>query len=367
MARMSPPSGLLPLIKCSRPDLILLSSDGQQSYTWRLLLALHSPWVASLLVSSGVTDCGLSCLSLPASHASVQALIASLASPSSQPLPSNEVADLLRSNSDKAERGEKRAEVVNAKPDSRKESFFNEKGTSEQKGESNYFQDSWQEQSSAELKEEMDIEEGDFYDETDHSDLPEPNSFTCESVSEEVKINTDEEVGDHVVEILENVTNTGKTCVTCYVDWKYKFGCRKIKRSWMYFACDNRDGCPAKVVVRKSFSETTGAVSYHALKLMGGAHNHGEQVERVLVDHAKHKLRIIVTEKQEWREKTMKQIYLDFVDSFAANMEEERKSLFSVIFPSYEKMQPIMRNWKVSRTRLERAGKSKNTVHNPKY
>ena len=32
------------------------------------------------------------------------------------------------------------------------------------------------------------------------------------------------------------------------------------------------------------------------------------QAERVLVDYAKYKLRIIVTEKKEWREKTMKQV-----------------------------------------------------------
>jgi len=251
---MSPPGGLLPLIQCSRPDLILLSSDGQQSYTWRILLAIHSPWVGSLLVSSGVTDCGLSCLSLPASHASLQALLASLASPSSKPLPANEAADLLRINSDQAETGERRAEVVNDKLDLRKKSLFNQTWTSEQKGESSYYQ----EQSSAEVKQEMDIEEDDVYDQTDPSDIPEPNSFTCESVAEEVKANTDEEIGDHVVEILENITSTGKTTVTCYVDWKYKFGCRQTKRSWMYFGCDNRAGCPAKVVVRKSFSESGG-------------------------------------------------------------------------------------------------------------
>merc|ERR1719509_750596 len=144
---MSPPGGLLPLIQCSRPDLILLSSDGQQSYTWRILLAIHSPWVGSLLVSSGVTDCGLSCLSLPASHASLQALLASLASPSSKPLPANEAADLLRINSDQAETGERRAEVVNDKLDLRKKSLFNQTWTSEQKGESSYYQ----EQSSAEV------------------------------------------------------------------------------------------------------------------------------------------------------------------------------------------------------------------------
>ena len=63
----------------------------------------------------------------------------------------------------------------------------------------------------------------------------------------------------------------------------------------------------------------------------------------------------------------MKQVYLDFVDSFTADMEEEKKSLFSVIFPSYEKMQGSMATWKTARTRLEKAGKSKNLVHNLKY
>jgi len=34
-------------------------------------------------------------------------------------------------------------------------------------------------------------------------------------------------------------------------------------------------------------------------------------VERVLLDYAKYKLRIIVTEKKEWREKTMKQVCIE--------------------------------------------------------
>jgi len=137
-----------------------------------------------------------------------------------------------------------------------------------------------------------------------------------------------------------------------------------LKGNIIYFHCVERDVCPARAVVRKSFSTSTGSVTYQALKLMGGAHNHGEQAERVLVDYAKYKLRIIVTEKKEWREKTMKQVYLDFVDSFTADMEEERKSLFSVIFPSYEKMQDNMRKWKKGRTRLEKEGNSKSLVRN---
>jgi len=140
--------------------------------------------------------------------------------------------------------------------------------------------------------------------------------------------------------------------------------CRETKKSSLYFGCESRQGCSARVLARKTFSESTGSVTYQALKLMGGAHNHGEQAERVLVDYAKYKLRIIVTEKKEWREKTMKQVYLDFVDSFTADMEEERKSLFSVIFPSYEKMQDNMRKWKKGRTRLEKEGNSKSLVRN---
>ena len=54
------------------------------------------------------------------------------------------------------------------------------------------------------------------------------------------------------------------------------------------------------------------------------------------------------------------------MDSFTAEMEEERKSLFSVIFPSFEKMQDSMRKWKLARTRLERDRKSKNLVSNMK-
>ena len=151
-----------------------------------------------------MTDCGLSCLSIPAPHTEVQALLASLAS--HKPPSANKAASLLRIKTDKLSRGgEKETEDVNAEPPKPNQSFFQEKEPSELKLDSSFCQ----EQTAAEVKEEMDIEENDYYDEVENSDLPEPATFTCESVrEEEVKINTDEEIGDHVVEILENITNT---------------------------------------------------------------------------------------------------------------------------------------------------------------
>jgi hypothetical protein len=73
-------ASLLPLVRCSRPDLVIVSSEGRESYSWRLLLALHSPLAARLLADSSPTDGTISSLALPSvPHAAVQAMLACLA------------------------------------------------------------------------------------------------------------------------------------------------------------------------------------------------------------------------------------------------------------------------------------------------
>jgi len=57
------------------------------------------------------------------------------------------------------------------------------------------------------------------------------------------------------------------------------FSIKSSQKDNLYFSCrEKKNSCTAIVLVKKTFCELSGAVTYQALKLMGGAHNHGEQV-----------------------------------------------------------------------------------------
>ena len=92
----------------------------------------------------------------------------------------------------------------------------------------------------------------------------------------------------------------------------------------------------------------SGRPKYQATKLTGGPHNHPEKYEKVLLDFARHQLKVLVAERQEWRRKTYKQIYTDFVQDFSSNLDEEKKSLFFVVFPPYQAIETMMIRWKRS-------------------
>ena len=164
----------------------------------------------------------------------------------------------------------------------------------------------------------------------------------------------EEEVGDREVQFIEKRLNTGRKTLVAYMDWKYQYNCKERKATgWMSFACvaglqqkSSPDRCRAHLTVRQT-REGEGVV-YRAEKLTGGPHNHGEMRERVMVDYAKHRLKLLITQGKEWRQKSLRQIYVDFVDSFPADMDEENKSLFSVVFPSFQAMELPMRRWKKS-------------------
>ena len=74
--------------------------------------------------------------------------------------------------------------------------------------------------------------------------------------------NSDEDIGDHVVEIIEKTSNTGKNTLSLYVDWKYKYYLSKARGDFHYFSCTAsvRAGtrCPSNVVVWKSLSDSEG-------------------------------------------------------------------------------------------------------------
>jgi len=227
--------GLVALIQCSRPDLVLVASDGQQSYTWRLLLALHSPWLSSLLVSSGVTDCGLSCLSIPAPHTEVQALLASLASHKpEQTSQDNQAARLLQINLLESKQAEKNGIDV-------EENFVLE------------------EASESIVKEEC-FEEGgnkvNLEEETKHlaflpkiDDEPKPSEIIHE------------EIGNHVVEFVEKTMKNGLKLPTCYLDWRFQYNRenRPNRLNNLHFTCVERHNpagaCRASMKVKKYVSK----------------------------------------------------------------------------------------------------------------
>ena len=64
------------------------------------------------------------------------------------------------------------------------------------------------------------------------------------------------------------------------------------------------------------------------------------------------RLKLVVAEEKQWRSKTMKQIYQGFVDSFTADLDEEKKALFSVLFPSFTQIGRCMWRWKRSTKHL---------------
>lgn len=82
-----------------------------------------------------------------------------------------------------------------------------------------------------------------------------------------------------------------------------------------------------------------------AARFSGGPHNHPEKFEKVLLDFAKDQLKQQVIEKEEWKEKTCRQIYNDFLNSFADGLDERKKSLFLIIFPPFSSMEPSMARW----------------------
>ena len=70
---------LVKLIKLSPPDLMVVSMEGMKFPTWRLLLAMHSPLMANLLVQTlRPGDEGLLAVTLPLPFPSVSSMLASL-------------------------------------------------------------------------------------------------------------------------------------------------------------------------------------------------------------------------------------------------------------------------------------------------
>ena len=70
---------LVNLIKLSPPDLMVVSMEGMKFPTWRLLLAMHSPLLAKLLIQIlRPGDDGLLAVTLPLPYSSVSSMLASL-------------------------------------------------------------------------------------------------------------------------------------------------------------------------------------------------------------------------------------------------------------------------------------------------
>jgi len=346
--------GLVALIQCSRPDLVLVASDGQQSYTWRLLLALHSPWLSGLLSSSNVTDCGLSCLSLPALHTDIQRLLAHISTSTtstSSSISNNPAAALLRLGLPEVEesnksKGKKETTEESDVGGTIEENDHDEPGVKDEP--INCDNEDGEDSESGEAEDTKDVKQFSF--------LPQWKAPPLVAKWPGGQVKSEEEVGDREVQFIEKRLNTGRKTMCAYMDWKYQYNCNGKKRAnsgWMQFACVqglrdkyNPDRCRSHLTVRKTFSESEG-VTYRAEKLTGGRHNHGEMRERVMVDYAKHRLKLLVTQK-EWHHKSFRQIYMDFVESFPADMEEEGKSLFSVVFPSFSALELPMRRWRKS-------------------
>ena len=68
--------GLVDLIKLSPPDLMVVSMEGMKFPTWKLLLAMHSPMLADLLLEKA--DEGLLAVSLPLAYVSISSMLAIL-------------------------------------------------------------------------------------------------------------------------------------------------------------------------------------------------------------------------------------------------------------------------------------------------
>ena len=69
---------LVNLIKLSPPDLMVVSLEGMKFPTWRLLLAMHSPLLASLLQTLRPGEEGLLAITLPLPYTSVSSMLATL-------------------------------------------------------------------------------------------------------------------------------------------------------------------------------------------------------------------------------------------------------------------------------------------------
>ena len=63
------------LIKVSQPDLMVVSSEGMKFSTWRLLLALHSPFLADLLRTLKPSEEGILAISLPLPYTLVSSML----------------------------------------------------------------------------------------------------------------------------------------------------------------------------------------------------------------------------------------------------------------------------------------------------
>ena len=69
---------LVNLIKLSQPDVMVVSREGMKFPTWRLLLAMHSPLLASLFQTLKPAEEGLLAISLPLSYTTVSSMLATL-------------------------------------------------------------------------------------------------------------------------------------------------------------------------------------------------------------------------------------------------------------------------------------------------
>ena len=69
---------LVNLIKLSQPDVMIVSSEGMKFPTWRLLLAMHSPLLATLLQTFKPAEEGLLAISLPLPYTTVSSMLAIL-------------------------------------------------------------------------------------------------------------------------------------------------------------------------------------------------------------------------------------------------------------------------------------------------
>ena len=70
---------LVKLIKLSPPDLMVVSMEGMKFPSWRLLLAMHSPLLANLLIQTlRPGDDGLLAITLPLPYSSISSMLASL-------------------------------------------------------------------------------------------------------------------------------------------------------------------------------------------------------------------------------------------------------------------------------------------------
>merc|ERR1719430_2838829 len=190
------------------------------------------------------------------------------------------------------------------------------------------------------------VKEECFVEDTNGIDLEEkPVALLSKEDVDELKPSEiiHKDIGEHVVEFVEK-----EKIVTCYLDWKYQYNRERTKPNNLNFSCVERHSqvaaCRASMKVKKYVS-AEGVTRYQAMRLSGQEHSHPEQQGRVLVDYARHRLKLLMAEEKQWETKTMKQIYEGFVDSFTAELDEEKKALFSILFPSFTQIGRCMWRW----------------------